>query len=166
MYNSYMFNDKLHVFTYKNTIYQSKLKLLAIFGQCQFYCTIFRQKTFSSTNRFRACAVHHTEGELSWLIWIIVAQTQIACEHVFPEIFRENHFSVFLAVLDEFLLTSILVWSKKIWQNRRQCPFNEDDATLYTTFQLYRGNELYCWGNRRNRRKSPTCRKSLTNFIT
>jgi hypothetical protein len=27
-----MFNDKLHIFTYKNTIYQSKLKLLAIFG--------------------------------------------------------------------------------------------------------------------------------------
>ena len=31
MYNSYMFNDKLVIFTYKNTIYQSKLKLLAIF---------------------------------------------------------------------------------------------------------------------------------------
>jgi hypothetical protein len=27
-----MFNDKLHIFTYKNSIYQSKLKLLAIFG--------------------------------------------------------------------------------------------------------------------------------------
>ena len=26
-----MFNDKLHLFTNKNTIYQSKLKLLAIF---------------------------------------------------------------------------------------------------------------------------------------
>jgi hypothetical protein len=26
-----MFNDKLHIFTYKNTIYQSKLKLLAIY---------------------------------------------------------------------------------------------------------------------------------------
>jgi hypothetical protein len=26
-----MFNDKLVIFTYKNTIYQSKLKLLAIF---------------------------------------------------------------------------------------------------------------------------------------
>ena len=31
-----MFNDKLHIFTYKNTIYQSKLKLLAIFGQSRF----------------------------------------------------------------------------------------------------------------------------------
>jgi hypothetical protein len=31
MYNSYMFNDKLVILTYKNTIYQSKLKLLAIF---------------------------------------------------------------------------------------------------------------------------------------
>jgi hypothetical protein len=29
-----------------------------------------------------------------------------------PEIFRENHFSVFLGVLDEFLLTSVQVWEK------------------------------------------------------
>jgi hypothetical protein len=28
-----MFNNKLHIFTYKSRIYQSKLKLLAIFGQ-------------------------------------------------------------------------------------------------------------------------------------
>ena len=41
-----------------------------------------------------------------------VAQTQIACEHVFPEIFRENCFSVFLAVVDEFLLASVQVWEK------------------------------------------------------
>ena len=34
------------------------------------------------------------------------------CEHVFPEIFRENHFSVYLAVLDELLLTSVQVWEK------------------------------------------------------
>jgi hypothetical protein len=27
-----------------------------------------------------------------------------------PEIFRENHFLVFLAVLDEFLLASVQVW--------------------------------------------------------
>jgi hypothetical protein len=68
MYNSYMFNDKLHIFTYKNTIYQSKLKLilLAIIGQVR-----FSDKTFSSTNRFRACTVHHTGAELSWLTWII-----------------------------------------------------------------------------------------------
>jgi hypothetical protein len=31
-----MFNDKLHIFTYKNTICKSKLKLLAIFGQSRF----------------------------------------------------------------------------------------------------------------------------------
>ena len=29
------------------------------------------------------------------------------------EIFRENNFSVFLVVLDEFLLTSVQVWEKK-----------------------------------------------------
>jgi hypothetical protein len=31
MYNSYIFKDKLVILTYKNTIYQSKLKLLVIF---------------------------------------------------------------------------------------------------------------------------------------
>jgi hypothetical protein len=35
-----MFNDKLHIFTYKNTIYQSKLELLAIFGQSLFSSTV------------------------------------------------------------------------------------------------------------------------------
>ena len=34
-----MFSDKLHIFTYKNTIYKSKLKLLAIFGQSRFSST-------------------------------------------------------------------------------------------------------------------------------
>ena len=88
-----MFNDKLHIFTHKNTIYQSNLKLLAIFGQDRFSSTVrFSDKTFSSTNRFRACAVHHTEVELSWLTWIRVAQTQITFEHGFPQIFRECHF--------------------------------------------------------------------------
>jgi hypothetical protein len=43
-----------------------------------------------------------------------VSQTQIACVHVSPEIFRENHFSVLLAVLDEILPTSDQVWEKKI----------------------------------------------------
>jgi hypothetical protein len=32
----------------------------------------------------------------------------------YGKIFHENHFSVFLAVLDEFLLTSVHVWEKKI----------------------------------------------------
>jgi len=34
---------------------------------------------------------------------------------------------------------------------------------LSTIFQLYRGGQFYCGGNRR---KPPYCRKSLTNFIT
>jgi hypothetical protein len=89
-----MFKDKLHVFTYKNTIYQSKLKLLVRFLPRLDFPTedIFINKPIPCV---RSSAVHNTEGELSWLIWIRVAQTQIACEHVFHEIFRENHFSVF-----------------------------------------------------------------------
>ena len=35
-----MFNDKLHIFTYKNTIDQSQLKLLAIFCQSLFSSTV------------------------------------------------------------------------------------------------------------------------------
>ena len=64
-----MFNDKLHIFTYKNTIYQSKLKLLAIFGQSRFSSTVkfSDRRHFHQTKRFRACAVHHTEEELSGL---------------------------------------------------------------------------------------------------
>jgi hypothetical protein len=85
-----------------------------------FHGQIFRQKTFSSTNRFRACAVHHTEAELSWLTWIRVALTQIACDHLSTEIFRVNHFSVFLAVLDEFLppISYAVFWqtSRKFWK--------------------------------------------------
>ena len=37
---------------------------------------------------------------------------------------------------------------------------------LSTIFQLYRDGQFYCGGNWSTRRKSPTCRKSLTNFIT
>ena len=54
-----MFNDKLHIFTYKNTIYQSKLKLLAIFGQSRFSSTVrfsdrrhFHQQTDSARAQF------------------------------------------------------------------------------------------------------------------
>ena len=54
-----MFNDKLVILTYKNTIYQSKLKLLAI------SVTILVCKQHAASNRFRVCTVHHTEAELS-----------------------------------------------------------------------------------------------------
>ena len=57
MYNSYMLNDKLHIFTYKNTIYQSKL--LAIFGHSRFSSTVrfsdrrhFHQQTDSASVQF------------------------------------------------------------------------------------------------------------------
>ena len=62
-----MFSDKLHIFTYKNTIYKSKLKLLAIFGQSWFSSTArFSDKRHvHKKNRFRACAVNHRETELS-----------------------------------------------------------------------------------------------------
>ena len=51
-----MFKDKLVILTYKNTIYQSKLK----------FCINFSlQTTYAISNRFRACVDHHTEAELS-----------------------------------------------------------------------------------------------------
>ena len=59
MYNSYMFNDKLVILTYKNTIYQSKLKLLAILGQGRYSSTVrfsgrrhFHQQTDSARAQF------------------------------------------------------------------------------------------------------------------
>jgi hypothetical protein len=37
---------------------------------------------------------------------------------------------------------------------------------LSTIFQLYCGGQFIGGGNQSTRRKPPTCRKSLTNFIT
>jgi hypothetical protein len=59
----------------------------------------------------------------------------MSCEHVFPEIFRENHFSVFLAVLDEFILTSVQVWEKKI--RFKKCDKIVDTVTLNTPHSLH-----------------------------
>jgi hypothetical protein len=56
-----MFNEKLDIFTYmyKNTIYQSKLKLVAIFGQSRFSSTVrfsdrrhVHQRTVSARAQF------------------------------------------------------------------------------------------------------------------
>jgi hypothetical protein len=60
MYNSYMFNDKLVILTYKNAIYQSKLKLLAIFVTI----LVCKQHMLFQTDS-GAYTVHHTEAELS-----------------------------------------------------------------------------------------------------
>ena len=53
-----MFKDKLVILTYKNTIYQSKLKLLAMFVTI----LVCKQHTLTVSSRFHACAVHHTEA--------------------------------------------------------------------------------------------------------
>jgi hypothetical protein len=60
MYNSYMFNDKLVILTYKNTIYQSKLKLLAIFVTI----LVCKQHTLFQTDSARAQFIIQRRGYL------------------------------------------------------------------------------------------------------
>jgi len=55
-----MFNDKLVILTCNNTIYQSKLKLLAIFGQSRFSSTV----RFSDRRHFH----HQTDSARVQLI--------------------------------------------------------------------------------------------------
>jgi hypothetical protein len=65
-----MFNDKLHIFTYKNTIYQSRLKLLAIFGQSQFSSTVRfsdRRNFHQQTDSARAQFIIKRQSYLDWL---------------------------------------------------------------------------------------------------
>ena len=59
MYNSYMFNDKLVILTYKNKIYQSKLKLLAIL--------VCKQHTLFQTDSVRVQFIIQRQSYLDWL---------------------------------------------------------------------------------------------------
>ena len=70
MYNSYMSNDKLVILTYKNTIYQSKLKLLAISGQNRFSSTVRfsdRRNVHQRTDSTRAQFIIRRRSYLDWL---------------------------------------------------------------------------------------------------
>ena len=65
-----MFNDKLHIFTYKNTIYQSKLKLVAIFGQSRFSPMVRfsdRRHFHQQTDSARAQLIIQRRSYLEWV---------------------------------------------------------------------------------------------------
>ena len=120
---------------YKNTIYQSKLKLLAIFGQSRFSSPVR-----SSTSRFCTYAVHHTEAELSWLTWIRVAQTQIACEHVFP---RNISWKPLFGVFGCFRWICTHICSslgEKFRFKKSDKIVDTVTFTCYSTFKCYIGN--------------------------
>jgi hypothetical protein len=58
-----MFNDKLVILTYKNTIYQSKLKLLAIFVTI----LVCKQHMLFKTDPARAQFIIQRRSYLDWL---------------------------------------------------------------------------------------------------
>jgi hypothetical protein len=65
-----MFNDKLHIFTYKNTIDQSQLKLLAIFGQSRFSSSVRfsdRRHFHQQTDSVRAQFIIQRRSYIDWL---------------------------------------------------------------------------------------------------
>jgi hypothetical protein len=70
----------------------------------------FGQQTMRSNLIKQISAVHHTETELSWLTWIKSSPDTNCLRTRFPRNISWNHCSVFLLVLDEFLLTQ--VWEK------------------------------------------------------
>jgi hypothetical protein len=70
MYNSYMLNAELHIFTYKNTIYKSKLKLFAIFGQRRFSSTVRfsdRRHFHQQIDSARAQLIIQRRSYLEWV---------------------------------------------------------------------------------------------------
>ena len=58
-----MFNDKLVIFTYKNTIYQLKLKLLAIFATI----LVCKQHMLVQTDSVHAQFIIQRQSYLDWL---------------------------------------------------------------------------------------------------
>ena len=89
MYNSYMFND-LVILTYKNTIYQSKLDLLAIFETI----LVCKQHTQFQTDPRARSSLYRKRGGI--LIDLNQSSPDTNCLHklLATTFFRENHFSV------------------------------------------------------------------------
>ena len=112
MHNSYMFTDKLYIFTQairtlfinQNSNYQPFSVKVGFLPRLDFPT----EDIFINKPILRLHSSSYRGGVI--LIDLNQSSPDTICEHVFPEISRENHFSVFLAVLDEFLLTS--VWEK------------------------------------------------------
>ena len=100
-----MFKDKLVILTYKNTIYQSKLKLWAIFVTI----LVCKQHTLFFKPILRVHSLPYRGGVILIDLNLSSPDTNSLLTH-FP---RNISWKPLFGVLDEFLLTSVQVWEKK-----------------------------------------------------
>jgi hypothetical protein len=112
-----MFNDKLVIPIYKNTIYQSKLKLLVIFVTI----LVCKQHTLFQTDSAHAQFIIQRRSYLDWLELEYPRHKLLATTFP-PKYFVKTTFRCFLAVLVDFLLTSV----------RKKIRFKKSDKIVDT----------------------------------